>query len=307
MKRQYSNSNSLPVEPRESETPRIKRSVFILFSGDSDATLSPTGTAFAISANLALIAYHCSIDSSKPPKELAVLVLANAIIPGEAPQLVSPRRVQRTHYFDRETDWALVQVSADKEFGDFLDICSIAELPQVDGANNLVRTCYAPVNLFYQHSVAYLEINMEDWRRVMQYDGEFSGDPGMEHKYCSLLNVSDSTVITAREELKMKYLVLPEGLYGGCCGSPYILQSGKVAAFHLYSADESVSIKGAIERANAHAAKKRRTSEILESGDADSVTEKFTSCKRGLILCKLPIFVSTYRILFGKDLNSAIR
>jgi hypothetical protein len=155
---------------------------------------------------------------------------------------------------------------------------------------------------------------MSDWQRIDLYDYD------TKEREKTTLSAHDQVTELVDPKLDMSavYIVARDGLFGGCCGSPYLGRDEKVIAIHLVSADESLTIPDAITRAHAHwnskleRKRKRRGEqkeefsvlEALKSPEAISVTESYASMKFGLILSKIPTFVKAYRNLFGTELNS---
>jgi hypothetical protein len=295
---------------------RIRKAVFILLAGYSKERLFPIGTAFALSADYALIAYHCSIDNDSKDDEYPCLYVASGLYRvSDSFKLLLPLQVHRTAHFDSVGDWAIVRLSTGVEFLEFLEICNLVDLPDVDKE---MRVCFCPVSLFVDGSSNSLETCMDRWERIYQYDYERvtelkeaklpKGRKKNSEKLCrvevSVDNVTTTEVI-ARTDMGAVYVVANGGLYGGCCGSPYLGADGKVIAIHLYSASDALTIRDAIARAREHD-KKVGFGKALDSEHSDSVSEGYASMKFGVVLSKIPSFVLAYRTLFGKDLNKAV-
>jgi putative lipoic acid-binding regulatory protein len=118
---------------------------------------------------------------------------------------------------------------------------------------------------------------------------------------------SDSVEFEREDPLNI-YLSVDGGMFGGCCGAPYIDTENRVVAFHLYSGDDSIPVKVAVIKEAAKTAVKgtKRSAKGQDTEDVASSNGGYASVKQGLIISKLEKLVCAVRELLGIDLNSDV-
>ena len=269
--------------------------MFILFGRDTTTSLwIPKGTAFCISKRHVLAAYHCTLTApSSEYKELCLGRIASCN-DGAMFGLV---KVQRTPHRDTHMDWIILERADGAEFPHCLTLCDIANLPKVD---DRVRACFAPVDLITSGTTTILEVTAGDPCRVLQYSPEVSGEPHIGFM------AKPDLFQSPRDDPQYIYLSVEGGLYGGCCGSPYLDTKNRVVAFHLYSGDDTRPMAEIISDAIAKSARRSKRQRDNEKADADSSSGGHANIKQGLVLAKLESLVRAIRALFGTELNSTL-
>ena len=208
--------------------------------------------------------------------------------------------LRRTIYFDATEDWAILERIDGIEFGLHLPLCNMANLPYVD---DRIRTCFAPCNLIFNSECSVLQITMGDPGRITQYSPEST--KALHNDFEA--SKSDSVEFEREDPLNI-YLSVDGGLFGGCCGAPYIDTENRVVAFHLYSGDDSIPVQVAVIKEAAKTAVKgaKRSAKKQDIEDVASSNGGYASVKQGLIISKLKKLVCAVRELLGIDLNSAV-
>ena len=202
--------------------------------------------------------------------------------------------LKRTEYFDKATDWTILERAEDGTFSVQLALCSRENLPEVD---HRVRACYCPCDLVSTGASSTLEVVLGDYCRITQYSPELSSRP-----YVDFVE-SARKAESAREDPQSVYLSVDGGLFGGCCGSPYIDTYNRVVAFHLFSGDDCPPIVEVVQRKISRAQKKGAK---VHSEDPPSSSGGYASMKHGLILAKLDSLVLAVRALGIVDLNNHV-
>ena len=236
---------------------------------------------------------HCTVDDGEL-QELCIGENANrnqGMIGGQIP-------MRRTKYFDDTEDWAILERIDVMEFGLHLPLCNISNLPYVD---DRVRTCFAPCDLIIRSECSVLQIKMGDFCRITQYSPEST--KALHNDFEASKSVS---VESEREDPLNIYLSVDGGMFGGCCGAPYIDTENRVVAFHLYSGDDSIPVKVAVIKEATKTKKIKKTPKKQDIEDVASSNGGYASVKQGLIISKLEKLVCAVRELLGIDLNSDV-
>lgn len=205
--------------------------------------------------------------------------------------------LKRTPNFDTTKDWAILERDDEKEFSVHLALCDFANLPKVD---DHVRTCFCPCDLVMAGGSATLDVTLGDYNRVTQYAPEVS-----EQLHNGFM-ASSGPIESPREDPQNVYLSVEGGLYGGCCGSPYIDRKNRVVAFHLYSGDDCLPIDTVIHSDFENTKSGSKKTKKGDDADTASSSGGYASMKQGLILAKLDSLVLTIRALGIFDLNRSV-
>ena len=241
-----------------------------------------------------MAAYHCTLTAmSDEYEELGLGRVAN-VVDGAMFGLVV---VQRSVHQDTHLDWIILERADGAEFPHCLTLCDIANLPKVD---DRVRACFAPVDLITSGTTTILEVTAGDPCRVLQYSPEVSGEPHIGFM------AKPDRLQSPREDPQYIYMSVDGGLYGGCCGSPYLDKENRVVAFHLYSGDDMRPMAEIVSDAIAKSARRSKRQLDCGSADADSSSGGHAHIKQGLIIAKLESLVRAIRALFGTELNSTL-
>ena len=269
--------------------------MFILFGRDTTTLLwIPKGTAFCISKRHVLAAYHCTLNA--PSSEYEELCLGRTASCNDG-AMFGHVNVQRTPHRDTHMDWIILERADEAEFPHCLTLCDIANLPKVD---ERVRACFAPIDLITNGCGSILEVTAGDYCRIQQYSPEVSGEPHIGFM------AKPDRLQSPREDPQYIYMSVDGGLYGGCCGSPYLDKENRVVAFHLYSGDDMRPMAEIVSDAIAKSARRSKRQLDCGSADADSSSGGHAHIKQGLIIAKLESLVRAIRALFGTELNSTL-
>ena len=241
-----------------------------------------------------MAAYHCTLTAmSDEYEELGLGRVAN-VVDGAMFGLVV---VQRSVHQDTHLDWIILERADGAEFPHCLTLCDIANLPKVD---ERVRACFAPIDLITNGCGSILDVTAGDYCRIQQYSPEVSGEPHIGFM------AKPDRLQSPREDPQYIYMSVDGGLYGGCCGSPYLDKENRVVAFHLYSGDDMRPMAEIVSDAIAKSARRSKRQLDCGSADADSSSGGHAHIKQGLIIAKLESLVRAIRALFGTELNSTL-
>lgn len=233
-----------------------------------------------------LAALHCITGTNS--EELSIGRYANRNV-GKVSGIIP---LKHTNYDDTAMDWVILERRDEFCFTTFLTLCDFKNLPRVD---EYLWTCYAPCGLT---DSSIIDITIGDYCRITQYAPENAAQLHDDFEVDS-----SSCIDSPREDPLAIYVSVDKGLFGGCCGAPYIDRENRVVAFHLYSGDDSIPIEKVVKIAMERASKKQKTTEEREQESSHS---GFASIKQGIVISKVTSLVDAIRVLLAIDLNPAI-
>jgi hypothetical protein len=224
-------------------------SVFVL----CDSNLSPAGTAFVISRDCVISAYHCVADDpNKPTKNHTKdWLIANGLernsagtVSALSPQSVIPLTVKK---FVIKDDWVLLCRTDGRFFdaNDVVPVCPVDSVPKHEDEARL-KIYHCPIDLFRDGMVDLVKPCSEEHRLSM----------------------------TSHHRAFVK-----TGLFGGSSGGLYALMNGSALAMHIESMSTSQSISD-VSMANRTYDEKECASEA-----SDSCANAYAAFSSGIILC----------------------
>ena len=289
--------------PRPSSAQTIRSAVFILFCRTSSNSLwIPRGTAFCISPTLVLAAYHCTTTDGAIEYE-QVCIGEYAVNNGKRGSLHGGISLRRTAHFSKDDgDWCFLERSDGREFKNTLELCDALNLPTTDGAT--VRACFVPCDI---NPSTALKTTLGEYEKIKQYAPAVNDDQEENEGY----EDSDSAIDSPRNDPMNIFLCVVGGLFGGCCGAPYLDEKDRVVAFHEYSCDDSEVARPLSEMVAAclkssNKRQKRCCETSVDQSDTESSRGGFASIKQGIVLAKVGSLVRAVRSLLHVELNEKI-
>ena len=224
------------------------------------------GTAFAVTPNKLLTAYHVFFDEDIGAELVGQIVICRKIAKNADAYVMDAPIAVKLAELDVAADFAFLDLDdvAVKSFDSYIPLSLEANLPDASIEGEELKSYHAPIGQFVTNAFVDMTIWSGPYERVLQYD---RGG---------------------------KIILVDVGLYRGACGAPYVNHSGHVVAMHLSSMHE-VKNFSLVKKRKRSARKSSATSSQL--GDViDSVTDMadvHASIREGLVLCRQPLILQT--------------
>lgn len=234
------------------------KQVYVIGVFDARNDIVLAGTAFAISPNQVITAYHNIYDEVDDQiQPFSKCAIASSVEKcGGRHEFQNPILVQIEHS-SYDNDWAILKVTDNTVFTSFLPICPEDELPDPMVEIEGVSAYHAPIEFYRANAINSLVVWADGFQNVLQYDRGGS------------------------------MILVDGGLYKGSCGGPYVNRAGKVVGMHLGSLHEAK--EGVPQK------KRTRSSRAVNLGDLESISSSVKSLgdvhahtKEGLVLCREP-------------------
>lgn len=194
-------------------SPSSKGEVFILGYSiiDTSSDVSLLGTAFSISNDRVVTAYHVLTD------DITKQLLHSSFL---ISRTVTRDATNGNHIFDDDievklvihdvdNDWAILAIlDPAKRRQNWYSLCPHQDLPPdpIDDTY-MVKAFFAPIGLYLSNNYPSMHIWADEFHRVMQY-------------------------------LDPQNIIVNGGFYAGTCGSPYLNENGYVVGMHTESMHE---------------------------------------------------------------------
>ncbi len=224
-------------------------------NGDIKAVI---GTAFAISGNMAMSAWHNFKDNGYLPTD--VVILCKEI---KASVILRSSPVVAVRDYDVDDDWVTLELNS-TVFLNHVTLCPEAELPpDRDGAgqSRVVGVRDFPAGLI--DSCHHLTVGSMK-AKIWNYSAPFASQPTKKLRLEDQFPLENECMVNVRG-----------GRVLGSCGAPYFADNGKVFAFHVGSMNDADSEDAMTSTGHSHA-----------------------SYSEGRVLVRLKSFTSTYSYLF---------
>jgi hypothetical protein len=246
-----------------------KQTVYCLLS-ERNGDMQLLGNAFAVSPTLAVTANH------NLNEVVGNILVANEFTPQLEFFVPSVREVTKSHY-DVSEDWAILKIQTGNEFPLYASIASEMDLPSV-GDKIFIKDY--PIDLAAVNDIKLALHSIHS--KVMQYSRR-PADDGVSNptqKKPRLISVAE---FLERPKLGEDEVMVETGRVGGSCGAPYFNERGQAFAFHVNSSDDSP---------------------VEDEQSLSASHRSHVSYSVGRVLCRLPMFVSSWRDAAGMNLGS---
>ena len=265
----------------------------LLMAGADSHSLLPTGIAFAVGPRLLLTARHNVRDDD------VVLIICSSVV---GKQGYGAKTVLRTNQEDRELDWLILELDVSAEdFGDYLALAPLDEIPVLSGTGCYVRALYATVRQYLRGEITSLSILSESYHRVSSYDP--LPPEGTNTAAAEGLIFHKESAPDPRADPHKVIMSVESSLSASASGCPYLNEKGQVVAMHLMSVNDNTPMRQVWdyvkdaqkkEQGKTKAEKKRAFTEF-EAESWDEVSHTCGDSKVGLVIAKIPKLVEALR------------